>query len=566
MSKSTKVLIKQRIAWVLIVLMSINTFAAVVGDNDGAAFITKAEFESLKNDFQTQINRYNSSLDNKIDGAIATYLAGVAVARTSNVGIIMSSSKEYVMRNGTLNNEYQLPDANISVAFMKTQFNNGWDVYGIPYQYFREGIPRDVWDNRSNPTQSASMNVKVIHGWGNMVYTREADNVNNQRNTVLRGDDPDGVMNGTKPIIWKGCAENKHEVWNLTAVWDISNDRHQAMGNSDPAWLYDSQNNYFLFGRIFRFGSLGKLKNVTELSNPDWNPELVWYWSIGSGTWDISSSKIYYGVIPTMEYLPDDEGNVWSHENLGIWKDDTTLECELESTINYANYSTINATRSSAWFNAVSAANKSGSWSGSEYSSSVRPAEGTVEYPKPVGWKIAQNVEWADGQRLNTVENFEIPQLGLLPVTPRADGIYQFYKTLKDNNGNLVPDLKLNQGMPLCYVTLDEKVTWEPTFKTIEAKDYTTDLEAVIVLSYEPFTTKTSVTDNSNYVDIDGFTKGVTFPETTDKKVKISFTADRSGYVYAKWFPKLSSQTDIDTKEWEVVLDIDNSSTYISEK
>ena len=57
----------------------------MVGDNDGAAFITKAEFESLKNDFQTQINRYNSSLDNKIDGAIATYLAGVKVGKTTTL-------------------------------------------------------------------------------------------------------------------------------------------------------------------------------------------------------------------------------------------------------------------------------------------------------------------------------------------------------------------------------------------------------------------------------------------------------------------------------------------------
>ncbi|MBR1455376.1 MAG: hypothetical protein IJ593_12165 [Lachnospiraceae bacterium] len=40
MKRSTKIWYKQCIAWVLIVLMSINTFAAVVGDNDGAAFIT----------------------------------------------------------------------------------------------------------------------------------------------------------------------------------------------------------------------------------------------------------------------------------------------------------------------------------------------------------------------------------------------------------------------------------------------------------------------------------------------------------------------------------------------
>ena len=61
--------------------MCINSFGAVVGDNDGAAFITKAEFESLKNVFQAQINKYNASIDNKIDGAIASYIAGINVAK-----------------------------------------------------------------------------------------------------------------------------------------------------------------------------------------------------------------------------------------------------------------------------------------------------------------------------------------------------------------------------------------------------------------------------------------------------------------------------------------------------
>ena len=88
MKKSTKMWLKQKLAWLLIVLMSIESIAAVVRDNDGAAFITKAEFESLKNDFQSQINRYNSSLDNKIDGAIATYLAGVSVAKRTRVRVI----------------------------------------------------------------------------------------------------------------------------------------------------------------------------------------------------------------------------------------------------------------------------------------------------------------------------------------------------------------------------------------------------------------------------------------------------------------------------------------------
>ena len=80
MKKSTRIL-KRYLATFLIVLMSIESFAAVVGDNDGAAFITKAEFDSMKNDFQVQLDKYNKSIDNKIDGAIASYLAGLRVSR-----------------------------------------------------------------------------------------------------------------------------------------------------------------------------------------------------------------------------------------------------------------------------------------------------------------------------------------------------------------------------------------------------------------------------------------------------------------------------------------------------
>ena len=68
---------KRMVALSLVLLLSIDSFAAVVSDNDGSAFITKAEFDSLKNNFQSQIDQYNSSIDSKIDGAIASYLAGI---------------------------------------------------------------------------------------------------------------------------------------------------------------------------------------------------------------------------------------------------------------------------------------------------------------------------------------------------------------------------------------------------------------------------------------------------------------------------------------------------------
>ncbi len=81
MKKSTKYA-KKLLALFLVVLMSIDSFAAVVSDNDGAAFITKAEFDSLKNDFQAELNIINSGIDNKIDGASNAYLTGIKQTKT----------------------------------------------------------------------------------------------------------------------------------------------------------------------------------------------------------------------------------------------------------------------------------------------------------------------------------------------------------------------------------------------------------------------------------------------------------------------------------------------------
>ena len=74
-------MLKKFAALFLLVLMSINSFAAIVGDNDGAAFVTKQEFEELKKGFAKQIDNYNSSIDGKIDGSIANYLAGINLAK-----------------------------------------------------------------------------------------------------------------------------------------------------------------------------------------------------------------------------------------------------------------------------------------------------------------------------------------------------------------------------------------------------------------------------------------------------------------------------------------------------
>lgn len=80
-----KITFKKILCIMLTLLLANEKFAAIVSDNDGSAFVTKKEFEALKADFTSQIDNYNSSIDNKIDGSIASYLTGVNIAKNPNM-------------------------------------------------------------------------------------------------------------------------------------------------------------------------------------------------------------------------------------------------------------------------------------------------------------------------------------------------------------------------------------------------------------------------------------------------------------------------------------------------
>ena len=77
--------LKQLLVLVVIMAASINSFAAVVGDYDGSAFITKNEFEELKHEFAGQVKNYEDSINAKVDGAIANYLDGINVAKKEKI-------------------------------------------------------------------------------------------------------------------------------------------------------------------------------------------------------------------------------------------------------------------------------------------------------------------------------------------------------------------------------------------------------------------------------------------------------------------------------------------------
>ena len=99
------IIFKKVLCFVFIFLLGINNIAAVISDNDGAAFITKAEFEALKKNFASQIEQYNISIDNKLDGAIAYYLAGVNLQRKEDKKLLLWGGRKL----GLIENEYSRP-------------------------------------------------------------------------------------------------------------------------------------------------------------------------------------------------------------------------------------------------------------------------------------------------------------------------------------------------------------------------------------------------------------------------------------------------------------------------
>ena len=95
-------IIKKLLCMFVIIVLCLNSFAAVVSDNDGNAFITKEEFDNLKNDFNKQIEQYNESIDSKIDSAIASYLAGTMLSTVLGLDNLILEDKYFIKTATTM--------------------------------------------------------------------------------------------------------------------------------------------------------------------------------------------------------------------------------------------------------------------------------------------------------------------------------------------------------------------------------------------------------------------------------------------------------------------------------
>ena len=100
-----------------------------MSDNDGSAFISKAEFDSLKNSFQAQLDSYNNGIDNLIDAAIASYLSGLKIQKAEKIDPIYSVY--YDSATSKYNRDvYSVPRGKFN---KNKQYKNSYNIYATKY-------------------------------------------------------------------------------------------------------------------------------------------------------------------------------------------------------------------------------------------------------------------------------------------------------------------------------------------------------------------------------------------------------------------------------------------------
>ena len=223
-------LIKRALALFLVLLLSIESFAAVVSDNDGSAFITKAEFDSLKNDFQSQIDQYNTSIDSKIDGAIAAYLAGVRVSVTERIRLNLDKITDHIIFWTSSRDFAYHPNRPLfSECFV-------WGEYYLTTAFSLEyNKPFNSYNIETGTLKNGFFNVAECANW-NDKFTQKCE-------YFFGGQDDQGYIGGRWPASsgWEGLRSislSEQSGWGHS-LWDISSTREKALApDNTGGWRY----------------------------------------------------------------------------------------------------------------------------------------------------------------------------------------------------------------------------------------------------------------------------------------------------------------------------------------
>lgn len=532
-------LLKKIISLTLVLLFCAEGFAAVISENDGSAFVTKAEFDSLKNGFQSQLNKYNTTIDAKIDEAIASYISGIKVERTISDSIINSKWQDVTAIGGVFSNSFKVPDLNLQF-FLNSLFQN---------------------TNTTDPRSDTNFWYIVMH-YAQLKYTENWNTIKNcKRNLVTCT----GTEEDPKNLIWAGRATRYSESWNISRTV-----RYHGVGSSGNYWPW--------LDRPLETTWEVEMRNFTTIKGGGY----VSNWdSVKTTLWPITYR---WHVIP----LPGEgerPGDAWSTRtfradgivdnfktSIALKPDDSNKTTEYDHIINYdgdVDWRVSNA----SWTNMLVAPDET-----TIKSSTIKATATLTDHARVAGAAHHNGGHGADldktkwqghMQDINALQviadDAKFPCIGMLPDKYKGSVILQ-----DDESRDITVDKftikkdppTLSDGFQLLVAKKDTIVEWEPEFSYTYAKNSSGTYvknghEVDLYFSCGKFNNKLETTELIK-VQVGDETKD--FITTTDRKCKVKFKMPKNGLVYVKWVPHNYS-TYIDD-DWVATLDISKCSTY----
>ena len=533
--KNKRKMLKKALCLIFAFLLSIESFAAVVSDNDGSAFITKAEFDSLKNSFQSQLDSYNTGIDNKIDNAIASYIAGISIQKTVTESIINSKWEEISSMNGVFDNTFKVPTLDL--------------------QFYLNSL---VQNNTSTNPQAALFWYVVMH-FAKLSYTETWSTTTNcYRNLVTCT----GTEADPRDLIWAGRALRYSEAWNISRIWKL-----HSTGNGGMWWSWldrPLEDSYAI-----SMSNLSTIKHGGYVANWDvvkttlWPMQYKWeYTAIAStgatGVKDIvlsdSLGQVYDNFRTTIELKNDESGKSIDYEHIINYDGDVEWRVSNSSYTNWLTAPSETTITSSTIKDTATLTQRARVTGVAHHASS-----------DPANWQgHQQDISTAQ----NITDNAKFPCIGML------SSLYAGSSILQDNEER---DIKVNKytfrklrptlsdGFQFIIAKKDDVIEWEPKFSYVKAKNTATTWvenahELDIYFSHGPFSNKCETT-NKIQVQVGSDTTKKDYATTTSRECKVKFTMPEDGMVYVKWVPHFTGTSYIN-HYWLATLDISNCKTY----
>ena len=521
------------ISLVMVIFLCTNATAAIVSDNDGSAFTTKTEFEALKKNFQSQIENYNESIDGKIDGAIAAYLAGINLEVAQTLKTVLPDWEDITMRNYEIKNVYGIPETNIIYSYYASghtsaNFNRWPSSYGLAC----------VGQGTGGKTQ-----IKAV-------ALRNKEGKEEYYNDTTKNE-----------FYWDGYITDYEEKIAMSKLgYNNNQDVNQAFSSIrlklfDVVKLSTIDNSYF--------------SSIKDFWNTKWKPLPQGSWT-GDGTMTANWNPTYSGGFFTWGTTYDTANKKYLYEL--TWHDldeniinPSWMKCFYKFTDNTIKSDKIvgsmSLKTSGTWLKltgqngaipSYSNWNSRGGWSGSQGSAWEKTYVESHYRPNSLSASI---YDWTRGS--TSGGKYDVPTIGGLgPIKSSKIFIQKDdFKYSFKNKDYKKTTTKMSDGFPLIYATKDSKLTWECSFKDIEGSTAVKNNgEVKIILSYGEFGDEAQ--SSGGYVQSDGSKGSEEYAFTTNKKTcRITWLMAEDGWIYAKWFPAaLTSDTAKAADKWSITL------------